>query len=88
MNKDRAKEYEICLLRVYGAVISSPDLYHVLGYRTGDAFRQAVRRKKLPVPTFIPAGRKARVARTHDIAIWLASMDTNIEAIIPSERLE
>lgn len=68
------QEYELCLLKLYGAVISGKDLRHVLGYRTGDAFRQAVRRNTLPFPTFIPEGRRARTARTHDVAIWLASL--------------
>lgn len=72
---DRVLEYELCLLKLYGAIVVGKDLRHVLGYRTGDAFRQAVRRNSLPFPTFVPDGRRVRMARTHDIAKWLASLD-------------
>lgn len=72
----RVAEYEKCLLLEYGVVVGGKNLRHLLGYRTGDAFRQAVRRNQIPFPTFIPEGRRARMARTRDIAIWLASIDT------------
>jgi len=75
----RINEYELCLLKLYGAVVGGKELRHILGYRTGDAFRQAVRRKTLPIPTFILKGRKMRMARTHDIAVWLVSIDENLE---------
>jgi hypothetical protein len=72
---DKVTAYEMCLLKLYGAVIQGRDLHHVLGYSSGDAFRQAVCRKTLPVQTFKRPGFRMRFARTHDIAIWLASMD-------------
>ncbi|MCG7984200.1 MAG: hypothetical protein JAY90_15795 [Candidatus Thiodiazotropha lotti] len=72
---DKVAAYEMCLLKLYGAVIQGRDLHHVLGYSSGDAFRQAVCRKTTPVQTFKRPGYRMRFARTHDIAIWLASMD-------------
>jgi len=68
-------EYELSLMKLYGVVVGGKDLWHILGYKTGDAFRQAFRRNSLPVPTFIPDGRKMRMARTRDIAKWLASIE-------------
>ncbi|WP_369157513.1 hypothetical protein [Candidatus Thiodiazotropha sp. LNASS1] len=72
---DKVAAYELCLLKLYGAVIQGRDLHHILGYSSGDAFRHAVCRKTLPVQTFKRPGYRMRFARTHDIAIWLASMD-------------
>jgi len=78
-NTDKcASDYEISLLKLYGLFISGKNLRHLLGYRTGDAFRQAVRRGSIPFPTFIPKGRRERVARTHDVASWLASLDDEL----------
>lgn len=71
--------YERNLLDKYGAIVGGKDLRHVLGYRTAGAFRKAVFRKQLPIPTFIPEGRKMRMARTRDIARWLVSLDDAIE---------
>ena len=62
------------MIKLYGAVIGGDDLVHILGYRSGDAFR-----KQLPFPTFMLEGRKKRMARARDIATWLASLDTVIE---------
>lgn len=72
---DKIAGYELCLLKLYGAVIQGRDLHHVLGYTSGDAFRQAACRKTLPVQTFKRPGFRMRFARTHDIAKWLAYMD-------------
>lgn len=75
----RIDVYERSLLDKYGVVIGGKDLRHVLGYRTADSFRKAVFRNRLPIPTFIPEGRKMRMARTRDIARWLVSIDDVIE---------
>ncbi len=72
---DKVAAYEIGLLKLYGAVIGGRDLHHVLGYSSGDAFRQAACRKTLPVQTFKRDGFRLRFARTHDVAKWLASLD-------------
>lgn len=83
--KDRVLEYELCLIKLYGVIVRGKDLRHVLGYKTGDAFRQAVRRKQLPIPTFVPEGRRMRVARTHDIAKWLVSLDAVVDEYMPAK---
>ena len=51
------------MIKLYGVVIGGDDLVHILGYRSGDAFR-----KQLPFPTFMLEGRKKRMARARDIA--------------------
>jgi len=73
--EDTFLEYELSLIKLYGVVIGGKDLWHLLGYKTGDAFRQAFKRNSLPVPTFIPEGRKMRMARARDIAKWLAAIE-------------
>ena len=78
-SKKSVSDYEVSLLKLYGLFISGHDLRHLLGYKTGDAFRQAVRRGSIPFPTFIPEGRRERVARTHDVATWLHSLDKKLE---------
>ncbi|NOQ68863.1 MAG: hypothetical protein GQ573_01930 [Gammaproteobacteria bacterium] len=79
IDDDRITEFELSLIKLYGVVIGGDDLVHILGYRSGDAFRQSVFRKQLPFPTFMLEGRKKRMARARDIATWLASLDTVIE---------
>ena len=76
-DNQRIVECEFCLIHMYGVIIGGKDLRHILGYRTGDAFRQAVRHNRLPFPTFIPEGRPAQMVRTHDIARWLVSIDAD-----------
>lgn len=73
---DKVATYEINLLKIHGAIIYGHDLWKVLGYPSGAAFRQSVKRKAVPVQTFKREGYRMRFARTHDIAIWLASLDT------------
>ena len=74
-------EFELCLIKLYGVVIGGNDLVHILGYRSGAAFRQAVKRKQLPFSTFMLEGRSMRMARARDIATWLAFLDTKSEVI-------
>lgn len=78
---DQVAVYEICLLKLYGAVIGGHDLHHVLGYSSGAAFRQAAHRKTVPVPTFRRPGFRMRFARTHDIAVWLVSAGRELEEL-------
>jgi len=68
----RAQEIEKELLARFGAVMSGRDLRTILGYPSGDAFRHAVHRKTLPLPTFFLPGRRGRCAATHDVAQWMA----------------
>jgi hypothetical protein len=55
-----------------------------LGFRTGTAFRLAASQGRLPIPTFIQTGRRGRFARVHDLAVWLAGIDAQIEAQQPT----
>jgi hypothetical protein len=68
----RAQKFEEELLARYGAVISGRDLRIILGYPSGDAFRHAVHRKTLPIPTFFLKGRRGRCATTREVARWMA----------------
>jgi hypothetical protein len=72
---DKVATYELSLIKTYGALIYGHDLWKVIGYPSSDAFRQAVKRKSVPVPTFKREGYRMRFARSHDVAVWLASMD-------------
>lgn len=60
------------LLRLYGPVLTGEDLQKVLGYRTRDAYRQAVARKVVPVPLFEMAQRRGKFALAKDVACYLA----------------
>ena len=44
---------------LYGDDLIKHDLRHILGYRSGDAFRQSVFRKQLPFPIFIKNGARS-----------------------------
>lgn len=72
---DRAARIETKLTARFGAVICGGDLRTLLGYRTGDAFRHAVHRGTLAVPTFFIPGRRGRCATTRVVAQWLADLD-------------
>ena len=68
-----AKELETDLLNLYGTpVIGGNDLQRVLGYRSRDAFRQAVLRKTVSVKTFKIENRRGQFALVKDFADWLA----------------
>lgn len=72
---DKVASFEVNLLKTHGALVYGHDLWKVLGYPSSEAFRQAVRRKSVPIPTFKRKGYRMRFARSHDVAVWLASMD-------------
>lgn len=65
------EDLESRLTRALGAVVGGRILSRTLGYRTQSAFRQALARKRLPVPIFVLEGRRGRFAYTGDIARWL-----------------
>lgn len=53
----RVEELERWLLQEYGPILRGASLRKLLGYRTADAFRQAIRRQKVPVGLFtLPEG--------------------------------
>jgi hypothetical protein len=77
----RIAVHEARLLKKHGTTfIGGAELRTVLGFKTGAAFRQAVHTGRVPVRTFIQAGRRGRFARIHDLAVWLARIDAQIDA--------
>lgn len=60
------------LSRLYGPVLTGAALQKALGYRSGDAFRQAVCRNSVPVPLFSIANRRGKFALAKEVASWLA----------------
>jgi hypothetical protein len=73
------------LERKFGSVISGPDLWKVLGFRSGEAFRQAHHRGRVPVKTLKLPGRQGRFARVEDVAQWLESIDKCLDATTDRE---
>ena len=73
--EQRQAELEEQLLTRYGPYVCGKDLRCLLGYPTGMAFRQAVRYRRAPVPTFRLEGRQAWHANTKDVAAWIARME-------------
>jgi len=77
----RIKEHDQALLQRFGSpIIGGEALWRTLGFSNAAAFRNAIRRKNVPVPTFFVPGRKGRFARSLDIAYWLSSIDAAAEA--------
>ena len=62
----------------YGEVIGGKTLWRVLGYNTLAAFKQALNRGTLPLPTFFIEGRKGRYSLTSDVAAWLVKCRANV----------
>jgi hypothetical protein len=63
----------------YGPLIGGADLVKTLGFRSAEAMRQAVSRKKLPVRTFTIPSRRGRFAYTFDVARWLAQQASSVD---------
>ncbi|ENG7912686.1 hypothetical protein R4575_16705 [Acinetobacter baumannii] len=60
------------LFERYGPMISDDALRIALGYRSFDAFRQALTRKTVPIPVFSIENRRGKYALVKDVASWLA----------------
>ena len=85
--KERIAAHEARLRQEHrSTLVGGADLRNVLGFKTGAAFRQAVHEGRVPVPTFLQAGRRGRFARVHDLAIWLARLDASIDQITPIDH--
>lgn len=67
------KELEEELTARYGPMVSNEDLRVALGYPSKEAFRQALSRKRAPVPVFSLPQRRGKFALTKDVAAWLAA---------------
>lgn len=67
------KAVEEQLLRLYGPMLSGDALRSALGYPTMEAFRQALSRKKVPIPVFAIEARRGKFALVKDLAHWLVA---------------
>lgn len=74
------------LIERYGPLVSGADLCRLLGFRSGDAFRQAKRRHRLPVEVFSVPQRRGTYAYTLDVAKWLAALGVDSECPKGQER--
>jgi hypothetical protein len=55
-------------------LMSGPELWKALGYRTGTAFSQAARRGMTPVSVFHIPGRRGQHALRADVMAWVANL--------------
>ncbi|UTW07989.1 pyocin activator PrtN family protein [Pseudomonas benzenivorans] len=69
----------------YGTMLGSGDLWREIGYRSPNAFRQALLRGTLDLPVFAVEGRRGRFALVRDVAAWIARKSLNVPGI---ERTE
>jgi len=76
-NETLARIIERDLLNQYGPLIGKEDLRVALGYRSNDAFRQALSRNTIPIPVFEIEHRKGKFALVKDLAVWLEAMRNN-----------
>ena len=65
-------ELEHQLTTRYGTMLGSGDLWREIGYRSPNAFRQALLRGTLDLPVFAVEGRRGRFALVRDVAVWIA----------------
>jgi hypothetical protein len=71
---------------VVGALIGGDELRRLLGYRTAEALRSAVRRGSIAVPVFRIQGRRGFFARRDLVAAWQATLaSTKPPEDMPSE---
>jgi hypothetical protein len=68
-----AQALETDLVERHGLLIGGEELRKLLCYPTVEAFRQAVRRGRTPVPVFPIPHRRGYFAITKEIAAWLMS---------------
>lgn len=57
-----------------GPLVDGRELRRILGYRTAEAFRSAVRRGHVTVETFRIPGRRGRFARRAAVQAWLDAL--------------
>jgi hypothetical protein len=72
----------------YGPLLTGPELWNNLAYRSGAALRQAARRGTTPVKVFSIPGRKGLFARTADVDVWLASLPkTEPDCVVATKKI-
>lgn len=67
-----AKELESAMTRELGPLLAGDVLRRALGYRSIGAFRQAIKRRTVPIPIFRLEKRRGHFALARDTARWLA----------------
>ena len=67
-----AELIESVLFERHGPLLADDALRIALGYKSTDAFRQALSRKTVPVPVFSVENRRGKYALVKDVASWLA----------------
>ncbi|MCG7568195.1 hypothetical protein MHM95_18140 [Pseudoalteromonas sp. CnMc7-15] len=82
-----AEELKDDLMQLYGPMIYGKALYMSLGYGSGDAFRQAVSRKSVPVPVFPIENRRGKFALTKDVALWIAKQRLDLREETKEEHM-
>lgn len=80
-----SRELEHLLTTRYGTMLGSRDLWREIGYRSPNAFRQALLRGTLDLPVFAVEGRRGRFALARDVAAWIARQSLSVPGI---ERTE
>lgn len=66
-----AKKLHSDLMALFGPVIGGEDLHKVLGYKTGAAFRLALKQGDIDLSIFKIDKRRGKFALTVDIVTWL-----------------
>lgn len=67
-----AELIESVLFERHGPLLADDALRIALGYKSTEAFRQALSRKTVPVPVFSVENRRGKYALVKDVASWLA----------------
>ncbi|OIQ75753.1 hypothetical protein GALL_425750 [mine drainage metagenome] len=62
------------LLSAYGPLVGGDTLIKLLGYRSGESFRQAQYRGTVPIDVFSIPNRKGKFAFTNDLVRWLINL--------------
>lgn len=74
------------LMKHFGPVIGGEDLRQVLGYKTGAAFRLALKQNDITLPVFTIKKRRGRFALAIDIATWLVEQKYLIIKEVPMKN--
>ena len=64
------------LIKTYGPLMGGEDLWLALGFKTGPAFRHAIREHSVPLNIFEIPGRRGKFALTEDVEKWLEEVST------------
>jgi sRNA-binding regulator protein Hfq len=60
----------------YGEMVDLKTLSKIIGYKTVDALKYAIRKNQFEVTTFFIEGRKGRFAMIRDVASWMIECKT------------